>query len=67
MIWEGNITSKRTAWQLHSLIDQIHAWAVNTFRPCIIASLESWHKYAVNLRKYTEKEPDHQKLEDLIR
>jgi hypothetical protein len=35
------------AWQLHSLVDQIHDWAVTTFRPFILNRLEAWHSYSI--------------------
>ena len=46
-IWEGAITDENIAWQLHSLVDQIHEWAVHTFIPFILDHLEAWHAYLI--------------------
>ena len=46
-IWEGDITNEKLAWQLHCLVDQIHDWAVKTFRPFILDHLNVWHTYVM--------------------
>ncbi len=47
-IWEGDITEESAAWQLHCIIDQIHHWAIETFRPFILDHLEAWNLYLIN-------------------
>lgn len=42
-MWEGDITDKSKAWQLHFLVDKIHDWAVKIFMTFILNRLEAWH------------------------
>ena len=44
-IWSGSIETERGAWELLTLVDQIHDWAVETFRNFVIQHLKSWHSY----------------------
>ncbi|KAH7086177.1 hypothetical protein FB567DRAFT_549691 [Paraphoma chrysanthemicola] len=44
-VWSGLISDERKAWELLSLIDQIHEWGVTTFRDYVIRHLRSWHKF----------------------
>ena len=44
-IWSGRVTNERKAWELLSLLDQIHLWAITEFRTFIIDHLEPWHKF----------------------
>ncbi|KAH8704609.1 hypothetical protein GQ44DRAFT_777889 [Phaeosphaeriaceae sp. PMI808] len=48
-IWSGLISDERRAWELLSLVDQIHEWGVTTFRDYVIRHLQSWHKYCRQL------------------
>jgi hypothetical protein len=42
-IWSGRVTDERTAWELLTLVDQIHLWAVTEFRTFVIEHLRPWH------------------------
>lgn len=44
-IWSGSITYQRSAWELLSLVDQIHVWAKTDFRTFVIDHLRPWHKF----------------------
>lgn len=44
-IWSGRVTNEKKAWELLSLLDQIHLWAITEFRTFIIDHLEPWHKF----------------------
>lgn len=44
-IWSGSIETERGAWELLMLVDQIHDWAVKTFRNFVIQHLKPWHRY----------------------
>lgn len=48
--WQGDITEEKMAWQLHSLIDQIHVWAVQVFRPFVLDHLKPWHQRYISNR-----------------
>lgn len=37
--------NQRSAWELLSLIDQIHAYAITHFRDYVIQHLRAWHEY----------------------
>ncbi|KAH7396561.1 hypothetical protein DE146DRAFT_657073 [Phaeosphaeria sp. MPI-PUGE-AT-0046c] len=49
-IWSGLISDERKAWELLSLVDQIHEWGATTFRDYVIRHLKSWHEYCHELR-----------------
>jgi hypothetical protein len=44
-IWSGRIVTKRKAWELLSLIDQIHSWGVTHHREYVIRHLKAWHEF----------------------
>jgi hypothetical protein len=44
-IWSGRVIDERTAWELLSLIDQIHLWAITEFRTFVLEHLKPWHKF----------------------
>lgn len=44
-IWSGRVTTERRAWELLSLVDQIHLWGVTSFRDSVIRHLDAWHKF----------------------
>lgn len=44
-IWSGPVTTERRAWELLSLIDQIHLWGVTDFRDFVITHLTPWHEF----------------------
>jgi len=56
-IWEGDITDENVAWQLHCIVDQIHEWAVQTFRPFILDHLEAWHSYLIIAQDSSPSKP----------
>ncbi|KAF4429436.1 light induced alcohol dehydrogenase Bli-4 [Fusarium acutatum] len=45
-IWSGRVSTERRAWELLSLIDQIHLWGVTVFRDFVIRHLKPWHEFA---------------------
>jgi hypothetical protein len=45
-IWSGRVINERTAWELLSLVDQIHLWAITEFRAFILEHLRPWHKFS---------------------
>lgn len=45
-IWSGSISNQRGAWELLSLVDQIHEWASTTFRDFVTEHLNVWHAYS---------------------
>lgn len=47
-IWSARVTNERAAWELLSLIEQIHNWAITTFRTFVIEHLKPWHKFCDN-------------------
>ncbi|KFZ13080.1 hypothetical protein V501_03895 [Pseudogymnoascus sp. VKM F-4519 (FW-2642)] len=47
-IWSGRVINERSAWELLSLIDQIHEYAVTTFRKYVIEHLHRWHIFLYN-------------------
>lgn len=36
---------ERTAWELLSLVEQIHLWAITEFRAFILEHLRAWHQF----------------------
>ncbi|EXL93051.1 hypothetical protein FOIG_13938 [Fusarium odoratissimum NRRL 54006] len=44
-IWSGRVSTERRAWELLSLIDQIHLWGVTVFRDFVIRHLKPWHEF----------------------
>ncbi|GFF96763.1 hypothetical protein IFM47457_11049 [Aspergillus lentulus] len=44
-IWSGRLVSVRKAWELLSLVDQIHLWGATDFRNSIIQYLKQWHEF----------------------
>ncbi|KAK4234590.1 hypothetical protein C8A03DRAFT_47120 [Achaetomium macrosporum] len=45
-IWSARAVTERKAWELISLIDQIHLWGVTDHREFVIRHLKPWHKFA---------------------
>ncbi|ENH69415.1 hypothetical protein FOC1_g10011767 [Fusarium oxysporum f. sp. cubense race 1] len=45
IIWSGRVSTERRAWELLSLIDQIHLWGVTVFRDFVIRHLKPWHEF----------------------
>ena len=41
----GRIVNGRTAWELLSLIDQIHLWSITESRTFVLEHLRSWHTF----------------------
>ncbi|KAH7134467.1 hypothetical protein B0J13DRAFT_640840 [Dactylonectria estremocensis] len=41
----GRLTNERSAWELLSLIDQIHLWAITEFRTFVVDHLKLWHDF----------------------
>jgi hypothetical protein len=44
-VWSARATNERAAWELLSLIDQIHLWAITEFRTFVTEHLKPWHKF----------------------
>ncbi|VUC32087.1 unnamed protein product [Clonostachys rosea] len=44
-IWSGRISSERKAWELLSIVDQIHEWGVTVHRDFVIRHLKPWHEF----------------------
>lgn len=44
-VWSGRINNERNAWELISLVDQIHQYAVTHFRSFVMQHLNEWHRY----------------------
>ncbi|KAL5607182.1 hypothetical protein FOBRF1_007679 [Fusarium oxysporum] len=44
-IWSGRVSTERRAWELLSLINQIHLWGVTVFRDFVIRHLKPWHEF----------------------
>ncbi|KAH6879556.1 hypothetical protein B0T10DRAFT_520192 [Thelonectria olida] len=44
-IWSGRVTTERRAWELLSLVDQIHLWGATDFRDFVIRHLKPWHEF----------------------
>lgn len=55
MIWEGDITNRTKAWELQHLVDWVHDWARDKFRPSVCSQLRNWHEYVLDL--YTASDP----------
>ncbi|KAH1524301.1 hypothetical protein KXX29_003248 [Aspergillus fumigatus] len=45
-IWSGRVVTIRKAWELLSLVDQIHLWGATDFRNSIIQYLKPWHEFS---------------------
>jgi hypothetical protein len=45
-IWSARAVTERKAWELLSLVDQIHLWGVTDHRDHVIRHLKPWHKFA---------------------
>lgn len=45
-IWSGRVTTERKAWELLSLIDQIHLWGATDFRQFVMKHLQPWYAFA---------------------
>ncbi|KAH0562322.1 hypothetical protein GP486_002987 [Trichoglossum hirsutum] len=41
-IWSGRVVNEKTAWELLSLIDQIHLWAITEFGTFVLEHLRPW-------------------------
>ncbi|KAH7165369.1 hypothetical protein EDB81DRAFT_917353, partial [Dactylonectria macrodidyma] len=44
-VWSGRVVTERSAWELLSLVDQIHQWGVNQFRTFVTRHLKAWHEF----------------------
>ncbi|KAJ5167275.1 uncharacterized protein N7482_006056 [Penicillium canariense] len=44
-IWSSRVVTKRKAWELLSLVDQIHSWGVTDHRDFVIRHLKAWHAF----------------------
>ncbi|KAJ5413912.1 hypothetical protein N7509_000539 [Penicillium cosmopolitanum] len=44
-VWSGRVVTKRKAWELLSLVDQIHSWGVTEHRDFVIKHMEAWHAF----------------------
>ncbi|KJK63935.1 hypothetical protein P875_00064605 [Aspergillus parasiticus SU-1] len=44
-VWSGRVATKRKAWELLSLVDQIHSWGVTEHRDFVIQHLKAWHNF----------------------
>lgn len=47
-LWSGRVVNDRTAWELLTLVDQTHLWAVTEFRTFVIEHLRPWHYFCEN-------------------
>ncbi|KAH7127904.1 hypothetical protein B0J13DRAFT_564709 [Dactylonectria estremocensis] len=47
-VWSDRVVTERSAWELLSLVDQIHQWGVNQFRSFVIKHLKAWHEFCSN-------------------
>ena len=70
-VWSGRITDERKAWELLSLIDQIHLWGVTTHREYVLRHLKLWHKYckqvwAKEVRRRLLQGKDHTNLDAIF-
>ncbi|KAK4142039.1 uncharacterized protein C8A04DRAFT_38683 [Dichotomopilus funicola] len=45
-IWSARVVTEKKAWELLSLVDQIHLWGVTDHREFVIRHLKPWHRYA---------------------
>ncbi|KAH0534170.1 hypothetical protein FGG08_007239 [Glutinoglossum americanum] len=41
-IWSGRVIDEKSAWELLSLVDQIHLWAITDFRTFVLEHLRPW-------------------------
>ncbi|KAI6365431.1 hypothetical protein MCOR25_005358 [Pyricularia grisea] len=44
-IWNGKVTNERKAWELLSIVDQIHHWAITKHRDFVIRHVREWHEF----------------------
>ncbi|KAF1808088.1 hypothetical protein P152DRAFT_371413, partial [Eremomyces bilateralis CBS 781.70] len=44
-IWSGRIVTEMKAWELLSIVDQIHNWAISEHRAFVLGHLKSWQKF----------------------
>ncbi|KAK0743853.1 hypothetical protein B0T18DRAFT_469430 [Schizothecium vesticola] len=44
-IWSGRVITERKAWELLSIVDQIHEWGVTAHRDFVIRHLKAWHEF----------------------
>jgi hypothetical protein len=44
-VWSARVTNERAAWELLSLVNQIHLWAITEFRTFVTEHLKPWHKF----------------------
>lgn len=44
-VWSGHVVNGDVAWELLSLIDKIHLWALTEFRSFVLDHLRPWHEY----------------------
>jgi hypothetical protein len=47
-IWSARVINERAAWEILSLIDLIHNWAITEFRTFVTEHLKPWHKFCDN-------------------
>ncbi|KAK0619141.1 hypothetical protein B0T14DRAFT_429225 [Immersiella caudata] len=45
-LWSARVVTERKAWELLSLVDQIHEWGVTHFRDRVIRHLRRWHDFS---------------------
>ncbi|KAL2829398.1 hypothetical protein BDW59DRAFT_178388 [Aspergillus cavernicola] len=45
-LWSGRVVTLRKAWELLSLVDQIHLWGATEFRNSVMQSLRQWHEFS---------------------
>lgn len=43
-LWSGHVVHEEIAWELLSLIDQIHLWAITEYRTFVLEHLRPWHR-----------------------
>lgn len=49
IIWKGDITDFRHAYELNCIVDQVQFFAATKHRQIVIKHLESWLQYAESL------------------
>ncbi|KAK2604093.1 hypothetical protein N8I77_007051 [Diaporthe amygdali] len=61
-IWSSRVTTERRAWELLSLVDQIHHWGVTDFRDFVMRHLRPWHDFVkkcyINDVSFVERIPE---------
>ncbi|KAM7204868.1 hypothetical protein V8F33_001457 [Rhypophila sp. PSN 637] len=54
-LWSARVVTERKAWELLSLVDQIHDWGVTHFRDRVIRHLRPWHEFSdARYKKHAE-------------